>query len=243
MRKVALFFWCLSLLSWLIACARKANDETIQRDIQTKVSADPETQDSQVVVESKQANVKLTGKVKTQAARQKVEKIAKEEPGVAVVEDETTVEPTPAAAAQPPLPPPPTFSSAKKIGMFAYPQKNQSNDQQLRDEFDCYNQAELQAGIDADAPAPTPPSQTEIQAAQQQAVEESGSGQGRACSRCSSRCRRRSRDWGHRGQCRQGGRCRSGCRDDAGRHEATSSQCPSQATGGTKRHHATTTAI
>jgi osmotically-inducible protein OsmY len=36
------------------------------------------------VVESKQAKVKLTGKVKTPAARQKVEKIAKEEPEVAV---------------------------------------------------------------------------------------------------------------------------------------------------------------
>jgi hypothetical protein len=170
MRRPALFFCFLSLLSSLIACARKANDETIQKDIETKVSADPETQDSQVIVESKQENVKLTGKVKT--ARQKVEKIAKEEPGVAAVDDETTVEPTPAAASQPPLPPPPTFSAAKKIGMFVYPKKNRSNDQQLRDEFDCYNQAERQAGIDADAPAPKPPSQAEIQAAQQQAAEE-----------------------------------------------------------------------
>ena len=172
MRRLALFFCWLSLLNSLIACTRKANDETLQNDVETKVSADPETQDSQVVVESKQAKVKLTGKVKTPAARQKVEKIAKEEPGVAAVDDETTVEPTPAVASQPPLPRPPTFSAAKKIGMFAYPKKNQSNDQQLRDEFDCYNQAELQASIDADAPAPNPPSQAEIQAAQQQAVEE-----------------------------------------------------------------------
>jgi osmotically-inducible protein OsmY len=74
MRKLVLFFCWLSLLGLLIGCARKANDATIQKDIETKVSADPETQDSQVAIESKQGNVKLTGKVKTPSARQKVEK-------------------------------------------------------------------------------------------------------------------------------------------------------------------------
>jgi hypothetical protein len=178
MRKLALFVCCLSLPSLLIACARKADDGTIQKDIETKVSADPQTPDSQVVVESKQGNVKLTGKVKTPAARQQVEKIAKEEPQVVAVDDETTVEPAPAAASQPPLPPPPSFSAAKKIGMFAFPKNNQNNDQQLRDEFDCYNQAEQQSGVSADSPAPTPPSQADIQAAQQQAAEQAGQVQG-----------------------------------------------------------------
>ena len=34
--------------------------------------------------------------------------------------------------------PPPPFSAAQKIGMFAYARNNQSNDQRLRDEYDCY---------------------------------------------------------------------------------------------------------
>src|SRR5580704_17255358 len=123
MLRVVFVFCCLFLISLLFACSRKPNDDVIARDIETKVSADPETQDSQVAAESKQGNVKLTGKVKTPAARQKVEKIAKEEPGVSTIDDETSVEPPAAQAA---LPSPPTFSAAQKIIMLAYPKINQN---------------------------------------------------------------------------------------------------------------------
>jgi hypothetical protein len=68
--------------------------------------------------------------------------------------------------------PTPTFSAAQKIGMFVYPKNNQSDDQQLRDEFDCYNQVEQQTGINPEGPAPAGPSSAEIQAAQQQAAEQ-----------------------------------------------------------------------
>jgi hypothetical protein len=68
--------------------------------------------------------------------------------------------------------PTPEFSAAQKIGMFVYPKNNQGNDQQLRDELDCYNQVEQQTGINPEGPAPAGPSSAEIQAAQQQAAEQ-----------------------------------------------------------------------
>ena len=48
-------------------------------------------------------------------------------------------------ASQPaePAVPVPSFSAAEKVGMFVYPKNNQSKDQQLRDELDCYNQVGL----------------------------------------------------------------------------------------------------
>lgn len=75
-------------------------------------------------------------------------------------------------AAQPAAPttPPPSFSAAQKIGMFAYPKNNQSNDQQLRDEYDCYTTVQQQTGFNPDAPGPSGPSEADVQAAQQQAA-------------------------------------------------------------------------
>src|ERR1700761_4469763 len=71
--------------------------------------------------------------------------------------------PAPATAAAPAAPaassvatpvapatPPPPFSPAQKIGMFAYPKNNQGNDQQLRDEYDCYTTVQQQTGINPD---------------------------------------------------------------------------------------------
>jgi hypothetical protein len=88
---------------------------------------------------------------------------------------------TPAAtaptASAPAMPPPP-FDAAQKIGMFAYPKNNQSNDQQLRDEYDCYNTVQQQTGINPDTPAPSGPSAAEVQAAQQQAAANAPEAQG-----------------------------------------------------------------
>ena len=97
-----------ALLGLSIACTKspKPSDDVITQDVQTKVAADPDTKDSQVTVAAKEGKVTLTGKVKTPAARKKVEQIAQEEPGVAAVDDQTAVEPVAEQAAQP-LPPPP----------------------------------------------------------------------------------------------------------------------------------------
>ena len=86
----------------------------------------------------------------------------------------TSAQPAPAAPATPmsppdPVTPLPTFSAAKKIGMFAYPKNNQSSDQQLRDEYDCYTLVQQQTGIDPEAPPPTGPSSAQVQTAEQQA--------------------------------------------------------------------------
>ena len=88
------------------------------------------------------------------------------------------MQPAPAAnspAATQPLPaapatPLPTFSAAKKIGMFAYPKNNQSSDQQLRDEYDCYTLVQQQTGINPETPPPSGPSSAQVQNAEQQAA-------------------------------------------------------------------------
>ena len=105
-----------ALLGLSIACSKKPSDDDIAKDIQNKIAADPDTKDSQVNVTAKDAKVTLTGQVKSPAAQQKVEQIAREEPGAAGVDDQTAVQQDPAAAAAassamaaaaaPPPPPP-----------------------------------------------------------------------------------------------------------------------------------------
>ncbi|WP_216841240.1 glycine zipper family protein, partial [Acidobacterium sp. S8] len=79
--------------------------------------------------------------------------------------------PPPPAAPAAPTGPVPSFSAASKVGLYAYPGKGQSHDQQLIDESDCYNSAQQQTGVNADTPAPQPPSSADIQAAQAQAAD------------------------------------------------------------------------
>ena len=81
------------LLLTTIACSKRPNDEQIQKDIQTKAAADPDTRDSAITVESKDGKVTLTGKVATPAAQQKLEQIAKDEAGATGVDDQTAVDP------------------------------------------------------------------------------------------------------------------------------------------------------
>jgi hypothetical protein len=101
----------IMLLVLATACSRRPNDETIAKDIQTKAAADPDTRDSQVSVEAKEGRVTLSGKVKTPAAQQKLEQIAREEPGANGVDDQTAVESPAAAAAPAPVPVAPTPAS------------------------------------------------------------------------------------------------------------------------------------
>jgi hypothetical protein len=93
-----------------VACSKRSSDDTIAKDVQDKVAADPDTRDSQVNVTAKDGKVTLTGKVKTPAAQQKVEQIAKAEPGETGVDDQTTVDSdasyAPSQAMAPPPPPP-----------------------------------------------------------------------------------------------------------------------------------------
>src|SRR5580692_847937 len=93
------------LMGFSVACSKHSNDETISKDIQTKVSADPDTKDSQVNVAAKDGKVTLTGNVSSPAAQQKLEQIAREEPGAVGVDDQTAVQPQAMQAAAAPPPP------------------------------------------------------------------------------------------------------------------------------------------
>jgi hypothetical protein len=80
------------LMGLLIACSKSPTDDTVAKDIQNKVATSPETKGSQVNVEVKDGKVTLSGKVKDATTQQKVEQIAREEPGVAAVDDQTTIQ-------------------------------------------------------------------------------------------------------------------------------------------------------
>lgn len=80
-----------------IACSNRPSDETIVKDIQKKIAADPETKDAPVTVAAKAGNVTLSGKVQAPAVQQRLEQLARQEPGTAKVDDLTTVEAPPPA--------------------------------------------------------------------------------------------------------------------------------------------------
>jgi hypothetical protein len=97
---------CLILLAaLLLGCARHPSDQQIEKDIQTKAAAEPEAKDAKVTVLAEQGKVTLKGKAPSQAARQKLETIAKGEPGVSAVNDEIAIDANPAPVAVPPAVP------------------------------------------------------------------------------------------------------------------------------------------
>lgn len=61
---------------------------------------------------------------------------------------------TPPPPAQPPAPS--SGSPASKLGLFVYPQKEQTPETQSTDETTCYASAQQQTGIDPAAPPPAP---------------------------------------------------------------------------------------
>ena len=124
MRGSVVFHSCLLLsVALCVGCSKHPSDEKIQSEIQAKVAADPEVKDSGVGVVAKEGKVTLTGKVKSTAVEKKLQEIAKEEPGVTDVVDQTSVDSSLPAGAEPgpapvaanvepapapaPLPPPP----------------------------------------------------------------------------------------------------------------------------------------
>jgi hypothetical protein len=99
-----------TLLGVAVGCSKRPNGETVAKDIQSKVAADPVAKDSAVSVTAKDGKVTLKGTVKDPATQQRVEQIAREEPGTTGVDDETALlqEPVPAPeqAANMPAPAP-----------------------------------------------------------------------------------------------------------------------------------------
>ena len=80
---------------------------------------------------------------------------------------------------QTPAPSGPAWSPAKSIGMYAYPRNQQSPDQQLKDESECYGSAKQNTGVDPQAQAPAVPNAQEQQGAQQQAAKQAQSDVGK----------------------------------------------------------------
>lgn len=64
-----------------------------------------------------------------------------------------------------------TSSPAKSVGLFAYPKNQQSADQQLKDENECFASAKQQSGIDPQAPAPATKTEEQKKAEQQAAAD------------------------------------------------------------------------
>jgi hypothetical protein len=83
-----------------------------------------------------------------------------------------------ASAPAGPTKPVPSFSAAQKVGLYVFPAKNQTHDQQLIDESECYDLAQQQSGVNPDTPPPQPPSSAEIQAAQAQGAESADQAKG-----------------------------------------------------------------
>jgi BON domain-containing protein len=82
-----------ALLGVAVGCSKYGNDDTIAQDVQSKVAADPVAKDSIVTVTAKDGKVILKGTVKDPATQQRVEQIAREEPGATGVDDETAIAP------------------------------------------------------------------------------------------------------------------------------------------------------
>lgn len=102
----------LALAAFPIACTKKPSDDAIAKDIQTKVATDPDTKDADVTVAAHDGKVTLSGKVQTPAVQQKIEQMAKDEPGASSVDDQTAVIPAPDAMAQQPMAPAPAPQAA-----------------------------------------------------------------------------------------------------------------------------------
>ena len=76
-----------------LGCSHRASDEAMAKDIQGKISADPDAKDSQISVAAKNGEITLSGSVTSRAVQQKIAQIAREEPGARRVEDQTTLLP------------------------------------------------------------------------------------------------------------------------------------------------------
>jgi BON domain len=81
-----------TVFACVAACSKHA-DDTIGKDIQRKLAADPLTKDATVSVTSKDGKVTLRGALKDAPTQQRAEQIAREEPGATGVDNQTAVAP------------------------------------------------------------------------------------------------------------------------------------------------------
>ena len=109
-RKTCATLLCGAILAFFSGCSGHSNDAAIEKDIESKLAADPVANQSAVTVSSSNGKVKIKGTVNDTHTQQKVEQIVRQEPGVTGVDNETMVALEPAnlpVAAPPPPPEPP----------------------------------------------------------------------------------------------------------------------------------------
>jgi hypothetical protein len=92
-RQAVAILLVIVLLGFAAGCSKRPSDDTIAKDVQSKLAADPATKDSAVTVSAQDGKVTLKGSVKDSAAKQRVEQIAHDEPGATSVDDETAIAP------------------------------------------------------------------------------------------------------------------------------------------------------
>lgn len=72
------------------------------------------------------------------------------------------------------------WSPAQSISVFAFGRNGQSQDQQLKDESECYGVAKQQTGFDPQKNGPTAPTAEQVEAAQKEAAQNAGQQKGGA---------------------------------------------------------------
>jgi hypothetical protein len=132
------------VLGFAGGCSKRPSDDTIAKDVQGKLAADPATKDSAITVSAQDGKVMLKGSVKDSAAKQRAEQIAHDEPGATSVDDETAIAPeqaesTPAQTPAVPVPekpkPQPVVVPAGEILTVTVDQKLSSKTSQAGQPF------------------------------------------------------------------------------------------------------------
>ncbi len=140
MRRFSTILCVLVFLGAMTACHSRPDDQTIRKDIRSKIAANPVSQDSNVAVESHDGVVTLKGTTKTVAAKREIVGMARTEPGVTSVDDQTSVgqdvnstqagstpaAPAPQAAAPPPPRPAPPKPIVVPVGTILTIRTNQA---------------------------------------------------------------------------------------------------------------------
>jgi osmotically-inducible protein OsmY len=76
------------------SCSQPSHDEVIMKDIQTMLALKPELTNVDVVLLVRNGNVTLRGQVPSETARDLLEKTVRQEPGVFLIDDQTSINAT-----------------------------------------------------------------------------------------------------------------------------------------------------
>jgi hypothetical protein len=141
----------LSFMAATVACSKAPNDNQIATDVQNKINGDSGLSGKQLVVQSSEGSVTLSGAVDNDTQRDAAAKYAASVPGVKQVINNLQVAPppAPAAAEQTPPPAPAPQASAPAPVKRHRPRKPETSS-------DSNQMAQAMPPVETPAPAPTP---------------------------------------------------------------------------------------